>query len=87
MGDLTETVKPIVPSLDQTLIHFTATKVAQNDTITFGDYRLVVWAAAFVDAGSDWLADTVTRTDGTANQIKLTGASTGSIYGIALVTR
>lgn len=84
MGDIVETVTGIVPHLGISLIHFTGTKAAQSDTVTFSGYRVVYWAAAFVDGGSDWLADTVTRTDATVNQIILTGATTGTVYGIAL---
>lgn len=86
MTDLTETVTEVVPALGKKMIYFTATKAAQNDTITFSDYTTVRWAAAMVNDGSnDWSADTVTVDASTANMINLTGATTGTIYGVAIV--
>jgi len=85
-SDLTESVIECVPHMGVSLIYFSATKTAQNDTITFGSYRKVLWAAAHVQNGSsDAVADTVTVDYTTANLINLTGATTGAIKGIALV--
>lgn len=82
MGDISETIKRMIPNQEVSLIYFTATKALQNDTITFGDLRVVYGAVAFVDAGGDWSADTVTVDGTTANLINLTGDSTGTVYGI-----
>ena len=86
MADITETVTGIVPHLGISLIYFTATKAAQNDTITFSGYRQVLWAAAHVFNGSsDGVVDTVTVDSTSVNLINLTGATTGTIKGVAVV--
>ena len=88
MGDIAETVIRAVPGEGAQVIYFTATKVSQNDTITFSDYRQVLCAFADVfystNAGT---ADTVTVDYTTINKINLTGSTTGTIKGIAVVVR
>lgn len=81
-SDLTETTKRMIPSSELTQLYFTATKAAQNDTITFGDFRVVYGAVAFVDDGGSWAIDVVTVDDTTVNKITLTSAETGTVHGI-----
>lgn len=89
MADVAETVDVLLPSIEKfSLLYFTATKAAQNDTITFSDYRKVYWAASNVEpASGDWSADTVTIDDSTINMINLTGSTIGTVHGIALLVK
>ena len=88
MGDIAETVTNIVPGLGASIIYFTATKAAQNDTITFADYRQVLFADADVFySTNDGVKDTVTVDYTTINMINLTGSTTGTIKGFAVVVR
>jgi len=84
MADIAETAYTMLPSSDRVnLIFFTGTKAAQNDTVTFSDYRIIYGAVVFVDDASTWEIDVVSRVDATENQITLTGADTGTVWGIA----
>ena len=82
MADVSETTKDMIPAQELTLLYFTATKAAQNDTITFGDLRVVYGAAGHVDAGGDWSAETITVDASTVNMINLAGAAAGTVHGI-----
>ncbi len=88
MTDLTETTYSLIPSIEKfNVVYFTATKAAQNDTITFGDHRVCYGAWGFVDAGGDWEAETVTVDASTVNMINLTGAATGTVHGFAILVK
>ena len=78
MADLTETVTEIVPGIGVKTIFFTATKAAQNDTITFSSYVTVYGMS--IKVGNN--VETWTQA---TNVITLTSANTGAITGIAVV--
>lgn len=80
------TEKEISPQLGKKVVYFVADKAAQNDTVTFDNYSKVLHATGSVEPSSgNWVAESVERVDGTANQIKLTAATTGTVYGMAVV--
>ena len=87
MADIAETIKEMIPGCEVGQWYFTGTKAAQNDTVTFSDLRVVYGGVGFVDAGGDWSAETFTRIDATANQLKMTGVATGTVYGWVIGVR
>lgn len=89
MTDVAETVSVVTPSQEVTLIYFTATKAAQNDTITFSDYRKVMWCHVhnWASASDSIGTEDATIDKDTVNMINLPSATTGTIRGVAIVIR
>lgn len=89
MADVTETVLVVTPSSEATLIYFTATKAAQNDTITFSDYRKVLWCHVhtWASASDSIGTEDATIDVNTVNMINLPSATTGTVRGLAIVYR
>lgn len=80
MGDIVETVTGILPSLDVQMVYFSATKTGATDTVTFSDYRSVLYCAGQV-AGAD---DPVT---GITTNVVTFSTGTGALKGFAIVIK
>lgn len=86
IGERSEEYIEIAPNCGKKVIYVDgADKVGQNDTLTFNSQSKVLFADFLVDGGSNWVEESTERMSGTANQVKLTNATTGSVYGIAVV--
>jgi len=83
MGDVAETVTEMLPSIGLGLIHFTATKSGATDTVTFSDYRQVLYCAGQT-AGVD---DPVTAMTATTGLQVTFSVGTGALRGIAIVVK
>ena len=80
MGDVAETVTGILPQLDAQLIYFSATKIGAADTVTFSDYRSVLYCAALCAGADDPVTTVVTN-------VVTFSAGTGALKGFAIVIK
>lgn len=79
MGDVTETVTEMLPSIGKKLIYFTATKTGATDTVTFSDYKTVDYCAGQT-GGVDDPVTAISTTQVTFS------TGTGTLKGFAIVS-
>lgn len=67
------------------VVYLTASKAAQNDTVTITNINAILSAQVIVTDGTDKSVDTFTSTDAAPTVLTLTGAVTGNVHIMAIV--
>lgn len=67
------------------LVYLTGSKAAQNDTFTVNGVDEVVVAQGWASDGTDKSVETITSTVAAPTVLTLAGATTGTVYILALV--